>query len=316
MHHLCRYPRGDAYYVLSIGEVLAHSTVAIMQRHMHRARLGYVSCTPDVCMYVCRAYECHSVSIVHCVHAGGGRVALACMAADARDPDALVDAADPSQSNWLRYLNHATPPAANCQMTDGAVVTTLRAIKAGEELLFDYGRAYWKKAYFFEHTQPSTAVAGITALPVTADGVSPEVQSAAESAHDDAVARALSGLAAGILRQRQIDSVLARLRAEPFVSQCYRYAAGNGDEGKAWYLLDEFGSRIRHHAEAHCGDDCATVTPQPEPQPREDTSSASRSGTCLARMAVYLDPEHGAFSVLWMESDGHAGDEVLLLDAK
>jgi hypothetical protein len=267
------------------------------------------------CMYVCRAYECHSVSIVHCVHAGGGRVALACMAADARDPDALVDAADPSQSNWLRYLNHATPPAANCQMTDGAVVTTLRAIKAGEELLFDYGRAYWKKAYFFEHTQPSTAVAGITALPVTADGVSPEVQSAAESAHDDAVARALSGLAAGILRQRQIDSVLARLRAEPFVSQCYRYAAGNGDEGKAWYLLDEFGSRIRHHAEAHCGDDCATVTPQPEPQPREDTS-ASRSGTCLARMAVYLDPEHGAFSVLWMESDGHAGDEVLLLDAK
>ena len=152
--------------------------------------------------------------------------------ADAGDPDALVDAADPSRSNWLRYLNHATTPAANCQMTDGAVVTT------------------------------------------------------------------------------------ARLRVQPFVSQCYRYAAGTGDEGKAWYLLDEFGSRIRRHgAPVHDdGENCARIAPEPEPQPCED-ASASSSNTCLARMAVYLDPEHGAFSVLWMETAGQAGDEVLLLDA-
>ena len=190
----------------------------------------------------------------------------------------------------------------NCTRT-----RTVRAIEAGEELLFDYGRAYWKKAYFFEHTQPSQALA----LP-SADGVG-EVQSA-KSAHDDAVALALSGLAAGILREQQIDSVLARLRVQPFVSQCYRYAAGTGDEGKAWYLLDEFGSRIRRHGAVHGGENCASIAPEPEPQPCED-ASASSSNTCLARMAVYLDPEHGAFSVLWMETAGQAGDEVLLLDA-
>ena len=201
----------------------------------------------------------------------------------------------------------------NCTRT-----RTVRAIEAGEELLFDYGRAYWKKAYFFEHTQPSSQA--LAASP-SADGVG-EVQSAIKSAHhDDAVALALSGLAAGILREQQIDSVLARLRVQPpFVSQCYRYAAGGtgGDEGKAWYLLDEFGSRIRRHGAPVHGDgkNCASIAQaEPEPQPCEDASAGSSSNTCSARMAVYLDPEHGAFSVLWMETAGQAGDEVLLLDA-
>merc|ERR1719174_2403002 len=58
-----------------------------------------------------------------------------------------VDGEDPSSSSFVRYINHSVR-RANCEAlqawdeedTTGAVyLETKRAIKAGEELLFDYG---------------------------------------------------------------------------------------------------------------------------------------------------------------------------------
>ncbi len=40
------------------------------------------------------------------------------------ESDVLIDAVDPSKSNWLRYLNHARGAKCNCVMLDGARVRT------------------------------------------------------------------------------------------------------------------------------------------------------------------------------------------------
>ena len=42
------------------------------------------------------------------------------------ESDVLVDAADPTKSNWLRYLNHARGANCNCAMLDGARVRAPR----------------------------------------------------------------------------------------------------------------------------------------------------------------------------------------------
>lgn len=40
--------------------------------------------------------------------------------------DLLIDAADASKSNWLRYLNHSRGKGCNCVMLDGALVVATR----------------------------------------------------------------------------------------------------------------------------------------------------------------------------------------------
>ena len=41
------------------------------------------------------------------------------------ESDVLVDAVDPSKSNWLRYLNHARGAKCNCVMLDGGRVRAI-----------------------------------------------------------------------------------------------------------------------------------------------------------------------------------------------
>ncbi len=72
----------------------------------------------------------------------------------------VYDAEDAGSSNWPRFINHSRRrenvqnldlrlPVALLPGTDpvrlplGLYVQTLRRIKAGEELLLDYGSAYW-----------------------------------------------------------------------------------------------------------------------------------------------------------------------------
>lgn len=61
----------------------------------------------------------------------------------------MIDAADPSRSNWTRYINCArTADELNLksvQIENRIFFITTRAISAGEELLFDYGPEfpYW-----------------------------------------------------------------------------------------------------------------------------------------------------------------------------
>lgn len=64
----------------------------------------------------------------------------------------FVDAEDEYHSLWTRFLNHASPPAANVnpkslyQGIDGnprVWFVSMRDIDVGEEICFDYGDDYW-----------------------------------------------------------------------------------------------------------------------------------------------------------------------------
>ena len=64
----------------------------------------------------------------------------------------FVDAEDEYHSLWTRFLNHASPPAANVnpkslyQGMDGKPrvwFVSIRDIEVGEEICFDYGDDYW-----------------------------------------------------------------------------------------------------------------------------------------------------------------------------
>ena len=67
-----------------------------------------------------------------------------------------IDAHDPRTSSFLRYLNHsaAEPEGAANVFFEVAKIKrqrdkqikfyTARAVKAGEELCFDYGKHYWR----------------------------------------------------------------------------------------------------------------------------------------------------------------------------
>ncbi|KAJ1636502.1 hypothetical protein T492DRAFT_958411 [Pavlovales sp. CCMP2436] len=64
--------------------------------------------------------------------------------------DIFVDAEDPQHSNWCRYLNHDNAPNIALKTLPRGLggkprawFVTLRAVQAGEELVFDYGDDYW-----------------------------------------------------------------------------------------------------------------------------------------------------------------------------
>eukprot|EP01043_Picozoa_sp_COSAG02_P041492 COSAG02_NODE_3445_length_6730_cov_4.938772_2_plen_234_part_00 len=103
-------------------------------------------------------------------------------------------------------------------------MVTKRRVMAGDELLFDYGRAYWKKAYFFANSFAQTP----------ADAVAENSAEASESS------------------AAQIDKVLDRLNHDPRLLRCcYRVVPqpdGDGscdDNGLVYFLMDEVGSRVR-----------------------------------------------------------------------
>ena len=63
----------------------------------------------------------------------------------------VVDGEDPRRSNFVRYINHSVL-RANCRAEDAfdetsniaaVFLETTRPIRAGDELLFDYGAEYW-----------------------------------------------------------------------------------------------------------------------------------------------------------------------------
>ncbi|KAL1530592.1 hypothetical protein AB1Y20_001492 [Prymnesium parvum] len=62
-----------------------------------------------------------------------------------------MDGEDPRKSSFVRYINHSVR-RANCEafqawdendVTAAVYIETKRPIRAGEELLFDYGSGYW-----------------------------------------------------------------------------------------------------------------------------------------------------------------------------
>ena len=63
----------------------------------------------------------------------------------------FVDAEDPLAASWTRYLNHSSKQP-NLSMRsivqpDGSPLVRFvveREVKPGDELLFDYGEAYWE----------------------------------------------------------------------------------------------------------------------------------------------------------------------------
>lgn len=118
-----------------------------------------------------------------------------------------------------------------------AQVVVKRKVEKGEELLFDYGRAYWKKAYFFANSfaQPSD------------DAVAEETPEALGSSNGASGSRLAEESCA-----TQIDRVLERLRSDLRLRRCcYRVApAPDGDDsgdddGVIYFLMDEVGSRVR-----------------------------------------------------------------------
>ncbi len=55
-----------------------------------------------------------------------------------------------ARSNTARYINHSCRPNAEPTIYKGRVyIFTSKKIKAGEEICYDYGKAYWK-----EHIEP------------------------------------------------------------------------------------------------------------------------------------------------------------------
>ena len=137
-------------------------------------------------------------------------------------------------------------------------------VEVGEELFFDYGRSYWKKAYFFANGAKKTEDAVAAAKAVQVGGVA-----AAQdlSAADDATAAGAdadgstggdhAGGEAGGGRdvdEKKVAAVVARLSTDASLKRCcYRVAAvadgcvdgGDDDEGLAYFLMDEVGSRVR-----------------------------------------------------------------------
>lgn len=66
------------------------------------------------------------------------------------DDDVIVDAEDPSEANWTRYINHSADPNLRVKSLPVAYggqprvwFVALKNIKPGDELLFDYGDFYW-----------------------------------------------------------------------------------------------------------------------------------------------------------------------------
>lgn len=62
----------------------------------------------------------------------------------------FIDAEDPEQSNWTRYINHSSEPNLAVKVLPKGIdgkpriwFVALRDIKNGEELCFDYGESYW-----------------------------------------------------------------------------------------------------------------------------------------------------------------------------
>ena len=91
-------------------------------------------------------------------------------------------------------------------------------VAPGEELFFDYGRAYWKKAYFFANSfaQP-TEDAVAESSPVSNDGAGTADATAAPVPHASSSSVAASA--------SQIGRVLKRLREDPQLRRCcYRVA--------------------------------------------------------------------------------------------
>lgn len=69
-----------------------------------------------------------------------------------RDVPFVLDADDPTQSNWLRYINHSRRrcnsfpvPAYVSGINFAVVFQASERIQPGDELLFDYGTAYWDR---------------------------------------------------------------------------------------------------------------------------------------------------------------------------
>ncbi len=68
----------------------------------------------------------------------------------------FIDGTD--RSNTARYLNHSCKPNCEVEIKGGRVlIFATRAIKAGEELEYDYG-----KEYFDEHIKPFGCRCGAT----------------------------------------------------------------------------------------------------------------------------------------------------------
>ena len=61
-----------------------------------------------------------------------------------------VDAADPSESNLARYMNHAEAEVANAvawtltEPSPRVLIFANQPLSAGVEIVWDYGRAYWE----------------------------------------------------------------------------------------------------------------------------------------------------------------------------
>jgi hypothetical protein len=58
----------------------------------------------------------------------------------------VIDASDPKQSNWLRYVNEANNKEDNnVRITQTGHFVTIQSVPVGSELLVSYGGHYWKK---------------------------------------------------------------------------------------------------------------------------------------------------------------------------
>jgi hypothetical protein len=64
----------------------------------------------------------------------------------------IIDGEDPECSTWLRYCNHSVRrqncEAGACKLfgdTVGIYLEVSKPVKAGQELLFNYGKTYWDR---------------------------------------------------------------------------------------------------------------------------------------------------------------------------
>jgi len=59
------------------------------------------------------------------------------------DCDWVIDGFDQSAASWARFINHAPHPRNNVIFTSSGCLRTRADIAPGDELLVDYGGAYW-----------------------------------------------------------------------------------------------------------------------------------------------------------------------------